>query len=107
MSDAQTTSALAVFGRITWMMLGPLALAAAVFGIITSGSGWATGTDLFYFIVLGLMILGRWLEFRGGNPQTGSGEPATPEMLPRYVFFALMIGLSVWVVANVIGNHLL
>ena len=53
------------------------------------------------------MLLGRWLEFRGGNPQTTTGEPATPADLRRYVLTLIVAGPILWALANLIGNHVL
>jgi hypothetical protein len=53
------------------------------------------------------MLLARWQEFRRGNPKTTEGQPATPDHLWRYVRATVAVGLGVWVVANVIGNHVL
>jgi hypothetical protein len=51
------------------------------------------------------MLLGRWLEFRGGHAQTATGEPATRADLRRYLVTATVVGLLVWVAANVVANH--
>ncbi|HXG10472.1 MAG TPA: hypothetical protein VNK04_11985 [Gemmataceae bacterium] len=105
MAAPPTTSPLAVLGRLTWMMFGPLALLLAAWGVVSKGGGWLTTADLAYLAVLAAMLLGRWLEFRGGSPQKATGEPATPADLRRYVIFTLVIGLGVWVVANLLGNY--
>jgi len=102
-----TTSSAAVFGRLFWMMLGPLTLGVTIYYILTSGTGWRTVADILFFAILGGMILGRWLEFLGGTPQTSTGEPATPKDLRRYVLLLVIAGPIVWLLANVIGNHLL
>jgi hypothetical protein len=75
--------------------------------IASRGGGWLTPYDIGYFVVLGAMFLGRGLEFLGGNPQTADGEPATAAHLQRYLLVGAVVGLAVWVVANVIGNHVL
>ena len=61
--------------------------------------------DFLFFAVLGGMIFGRWLEFRGGDPQTQAGEPATAADLRRYILTVVTAGPVVWVVANVLGNY--
>jgi hypothetical protein len=104
---SSTTPLSAILGRLFWMMAGPLGLVLAIYFIITSGSGWLTTADLLYFGILGGMILGRWLEFRGGSPETSTGEPSTAADLRRYVLTAVCAGPVVWVVANLVGNHLL
>lgn len=100
-----TTSFVPVLGRIVWMMLGPLALVLLAVRIAYLGQGWLTGVDVAFLAVLGGVILARWLEFRGGNPQTATGEPATPDHLRRYSLAVLAVGLAVWVLANLLGNH--
>jgi hypothetical protein len=101
------TSLTVVIGRLFWMMVGPLTLMVTIYFFVSSGTGWWTVADLLYFIILGGMILGKWLEFRGGNPQTSTGEPAGPTDLRRYVLMVVTIGPIVWVLANLVGNHLL
>lgn len=105
--DTSHTHLSAVLGRLFWMIAGPLGLALCIYYIVTSGTGWRTEADLLYFLLLGGMILGRWLEFRGGQPQTTSGEPATMADFRRYVVLVAVAGPIVWVIANVIGNHVL
>lgn len=100
-----STSPLVALSRVFWMMVGPLALAGLAAAIIKVGTGWLTALDLAFLAVLGGMLLARWLEFRGGDPQTATGEPATLTHLRRYLLFALVLGLTVWVVANFVGNH--
>ena len=100
-----TTSPLVILARVYWMMLGPLLLALLAFTIIDRGNGWFTPADLAFLVVLGGLLLARWLEFRGGNPQTSTGEPATPAHLRRYVCGAVLLGFAAWGVANLLGNH--
>jgi hypothetical protein len=94
-----------VFGRLFWMMIGPLTLGISLYYIVTSGTGWRTTADICFFLILGGMILGRWLEFRGGNPQTSTGEVATPADLRHYILGLVIGGPIAWVIANLIGNH--
>jgi hypothetical protein len=76
-----------------------------LFAIVSNRGGWLTAADVIYFVALGAMLLGRWLEFQGGSPQKATGEPATAEDLRRFVFVAGPVGLAIWVIANLIGNH--
>ena len=107
MSSSTTTPLSAVFGRLFWMLVGPLGLILTTYFIVTSGTGWTTMADLLYFVILGGMILGKWLEFRGGNPETTTGEHVTAADLRRYILMVVTAGPIVWVVANIFGNHLL
>jgi hypothetical protein len=96
-----------LLGRLMWMMLGPLALTLITFAIVSEGSGWLTRFDAAFAAVLLAMLVGRWLEFRGGRPQTASGQPASRSDLERYFLIAAVAGMAVWLAANVVGNHLL
>jgi hypothetical protein len=107
MSASGETSFGVLIARLTWMAFGPLALMLATFGIVSIGSGWLTSADIAYFVILGVMVLGRWLEFRSGRAQTADGEPATQAHLRRYAIGVVLIGAVVWVVANLIANYLL
>jgi hypothetical protein len=104
-TQSASTSLSAILGRIFWMMYGPIFLMVFAIIIAQRADGWLAAPDLIYFLVLGGMLLGRWIEFRGGNPLTGMGEPATEADLRRYWFLAGLIGMGVWVVANLVGNH--
>jgi hypothetical protein len=101
------SSAPAVVGRLSWMIVGPFALAIAAVGISERRDGWFGALDLIYFVVLGGMFLGRWLEFRSSRPLTAAGEPATVADLRRYALVLGMLGLVAWVVANLVGHQAL
>ena len=107
MSDVPITSVSVLIGRIFWTLVGPVFLALSLYYLATAGSGWLTFADLLYFLILSGILLGRWAEVRGGNPQTTTGEPATPADLRRYFVTVAIGGPVLWVVANLIGNHVL
>lgn len=107
MAGSNTTPLIPVFGRLLWMMIGPLTLVLVIYFIATSGTGWTTTADLLYFVILGGMMLGRWLEFRGGSPETSTGEPATAADLRHYILMLVTVGPIVWALTNLVGNHLL
>ena len=105
--SSSTTPLISVFGRLFWMMVGPLGLVLTTYFIVSSGTGWTTPADIIYFVVLGGMILGKWLEFRGGSPETQTGERATAADLRRYILMVVIAGPAVWIVANILGNYVL
>lgn len=105
MAPNPTTSFSALFGRLYWMMIGPMILTLLAVTIINIGSGWFTLADFAFLALVGGLILGRWLEFRGGAPLTYTGEPASPAHLQRFVLWTIIVGLTAWVIANLIGNH--
>jgi hypothetical protein len=91
--------------RIFWMMVGPVILMVLIFSIADRGGGWITALDIAFLVALGCMILARLWEFRGGNPQTATGEPATQADLRKFVALTVAFGLGAWIVANLVGNH--
>lgn len=103
--ERPVTTFAAFAARLVWMFIGPLILGFLALQIISTGNGWLTGADWAYLIVLAMVLAGRWLEYRGGNSRTATGEPATPDHLRRYLVGATVIGLTVWVGANFLGNH--
>ena len=101
---ATRTADFTAFCRIFWIMLGPMLLALLTLGVVSHGNGWFTGVDIAFFTVLAGIILARWVEFRGGNPLTSTGEPAEPRHLRRFAMLAAGAGVAIWIVANLIGN---
>jgi hypothetical protein len=106
-NDDAISSLSALFGRVFWMMVGPLSLVLLTFAIVQIGSGWLTWADCLYLAVLGGMVLARWQEFRRGSPRTTDGRPATRGDLRHYVQTAVPVGVGIWVAANVVGNYVL
>jgi hypothetical protein len=105
-SESGATPLSSALGRLFWMLLGPFSLAIAAFRILSSGEGWGTGADLVYLLIVAAMILGRSLEFRGGNPLTAEGTPATQDHLRRYIRTLICIAVVVWVFVRVVGNYI-
>jgi hypothetical protein len=106
-STAGGQTASAVFGRLFWMMVGPFMLAIFAISIIRRTDGWFSPLAGLYFLALGGMLLGRWLEFRSGQPLTAMGTPATAAHLRRYALVLSLLGIAGWVLANLIGNRAL
>jgi hypothetical protein len=107
MATQALSSTPAFFGRLSWMIIGPFALAIAAVGIADRRDGWFSPLDLIYFVVLGGMLLGRWLEFRYSRPLTATGEPANGDHLRRYAWGLGLLGLGAWLAANLVGNQVL
>lgn len=102
----ETKSSLrALLGRLSWMLFGPMFLLFATIAVVRAGPGWLTSADIFFLAVLGGMLLGRWLEFSSGAALTATGEPATRRDLHRYLVFAGLAGIALWVVANLFANY--
>lgn len=96
-----------LLARITWFFLGPAMLLLLSVRIVESGSGWATIYDAMFFVMLALIVFARWFELRSGQGQDESGQPTTLAAFRPYVSRVVPIGVAVWGVANILGNHLL
>jgi hypothetical protein len=96
-----------MMSRGFWMMLGPMLLVPLTFKVIEYGNGWLTAFDFALLGTLAAMIVARGFEFYKGHPRTTDGAPATRDHLWRYALFVAVLGASLWVLANVIGNYLL
>lgn len=101
----QIRSARVLFARLTWMFFGPIALLLATLAILTNQGGWATVADVVFLIALIAMAVGRVVEFRAGNAQTATGEPATASDLRRYLIGLAIIGPVIFLAANLMGQH--
>ncbi|MCI0381313.1 MAG: hypothetical protein L0215_27320 [Gemmataceae bacterium] len=91
--------------RLTWMLFGPFALMFAAFSIVRLGESWLTAADIAFFVILGVMLLGRYLEFQSGQAQTASGEPATRAHLVRYLTVMPVVAIGAWVLLNLVAVH--
>ena len=96
-----------LLARLMWVLAGPLALLGVTYSIVSGGTGWLTGLDAAFGVVVGLMLVGRWYEHRSGEATTLTGEVATPEHFRRYMMLLPTAAVIVWVVANAVGNHIL
>lgn len=107
MAATQQAPVLLLLGRVFWLVLGPFLLIILCIAGFTKGGGWLTGADLGFLAILCALVLARWYEFHGGNPRTNMGEPATWSHFHRYVLVVIPLGLGIWVLANIVENHIL
>jgi hypothetical protein len=106
-TPGQINSFSVLIARLTWVILGPIALLLTTWGIVASGTGWFTGLDAFFGVVAGLMLFGRWVEHRSGAATTLQGEPATDAEFRWYMTVLPPLVACLWIVANILGNHVL
>lgn len=95
----------AVLPRFFWMMLGPAILGLIAIHIADEGNTWFGNADIGFYAVLAGVVLARWLDFQLGDPKTAYGQPATTEMLMRYVPAAILCGVGVWIIAKLAGRY--
>lgn len=74
---------------------------------IARGDGWRTALDALFAAILALMLLARWVAERSGEATTRIGEPAPPQHCRRGSTVLFLGAPAPWVVANMLGNHVL
>jgi len=103
---AAITSFGVLLARLTWTAFGPLALGATLWGVATARQ-WLTSFDVVVACIVGLMILGRWIEQRSGTATTMTGETATVGHCKRYTASLLIVAVAAWIAAKLLGTYLL
>lgn len=93
--------------RLTWQYFGPACLGVATAGIVRLGGGWATQNDAIFAVLVGVILLGRWMEMRSGTAMTADGKPAKSSKIRRFASVLMSMALCIWVTANILGNHAL
>jgi hypothetical protein len=96
-----------LFTFAMWLFVGPMGMLLTLATIVQRGTGWATGHDATFFVFLAAAIVARWIDYLTGDPVTSGGEGAPPGAARRYTMLVVSLGVVGWVLANVIGNHLL
>lgn len=109
MSDKSppVTTLSTLFAHFVWFFAGPAALLFTLFKIVNAGTGWVTALDAVFFAIVGFIVLCRWYDQRSGQGTTIYGEPSNWSDFRRYAVVMPTVAFLAWVVANVMGNHLL
>lgn len=105
--EPQPTKMRFLFTLLTWLFIGPGGMLLTLMSIVQRGTGWTTGHDALFFAFLLAAVGARWIDHLNGDPVTSGGEGATPGAARRYTILVVSLGVVSWVVANVIGNHVL
>ena len=107
MENAQPKPLGVLVCRLFWILLGPAFLFLTAASMVMSGTGWLTGKDLLVGVLLLATILCRWGDFLKGEGTNALGDPVTQRYMLGYTVIAVLVGVALWAVANVLGNHLL
>jgi hypothetical protein len=92
---------------MTWLFVGPLAMALTLVSIVQRGTGWTTFHDGLFFVFLLVSVAARWIDAAHGDPVTSGGEANSVSGARQYTMWVAGAGIAAWVAANAIGNHLL
>ena len=98
--EPSRSSGITGLARLFWMVGGPAILFFLAAKIAQNANVWmAPASVAFLFVLVGLVIARRF------DPHDGYGEPATPTNIQRYTVAALIAGLGLWLIANVVGIY--
>ena len=86
--------------RLLWMFLGPAVLAMLAFGLTYRQDAWLSVPSVAFLAILLAVIAARRVD-----PLDSMGEPTTPEAIRTYSIAALVIGVVVWLLANLIASE--
>jgi hypothetical protein len=95
-----STSFIGIFVRLFWMMIAPAVLLLLAYSLTQNAKGWFAPSSIAFLAVLLACLLARRLD-----PLTSEGTPTTSTHIRRYTIGLLSIGLSVWVIANLLGRY--
>jgi hypothetical protein len=96
------SSFVALFLRITWMILGPAVLFALA-GLISQRRG-ASVLDLWFAGLVALVIIARLVDVARYQGTTGDGEPATLAHVRRYAIRLVAAAAAAWLLAHIVGG---
>ena len=83
------------------MAFGNIALGLLVLSIYRS-AGWSIA-DLVFWLVVGLLIVARYIDIVRYKGTTIDGKPATMAHFTRYVLVVLVASAAVWAIARALG----
>ena len=67
MSTESVTSTPACFSRLSWMIVGPFALAICALALADRSDGWLGLLDAVYFLALAGTISAQWMSFAAAS----------------------------------------
>lgn len=92
---------LGVVARLTWLMVGNVAL--LVLALLIGRAGLFSVLDVAFWLVAGGLVIVRYLDITRLNGQTKDGEPATVMHWRRYVAYLLLASGVLWSAAHALG----
>jgi hypothetical protein len=104
--DGEYDSLSGCFLRLFWLMAGNALLALALLQILFSRAPFFSRVDLFFWSIVGLIIIARFADvtyFHGSNAR---GEPASVYDSWRYVILLLVVATSAWLLAHLAADWL-
>ncbi len=101
-NDSTVSSPAGCLVRLFWFFGGNILLLFLLISIFHRRS--FTISDLGFWIVVGCLVISRYVDIRYLNGQTAESEPATMNHWRRYSAMLLAVALGVWGLTHVIGR---
>ncbi len=98
--EPQYDSLFILVTRLYWFGFGPIFAALLLIACAQDVDHRFGVLDVAYFIVLTLIPLARWFEFRLGKAETGAGQPLTWTHLRNYMLVVIGVGIAAWLIAT-------
>lgn len=86
--------------RLFWMILGNALLALSAVSIIKRPTSDLSFGDVFYWGLVGCLLVARYVDVRHFQGRTADGEPASTKDWQTYAIVLLPIALGAWLVAH-------
>jgi hypothetical protein len=95
-----STSRMAAFSRLFWMLVGPAILSLLGLSMAEAHRGWFAPRSVIYLGMLIAVVLARWF-----GPIDSNGQPTTPRQRQMELTFLIALGIGGWLIANALGFY--
>ena len=89
--------------RLFWMIVGNALLIFCVMAIAQDTSGLFTPVDALFWVLVGSLMVARYVDIRYFNGLTSDSDPATMADFRRYAVLLGFIAMGLWIGAHVFG----
>ena len=98
--DSKQTHATGCFTRLVWFLAGNVAMISLASGIAHQKGVFLSSLDAWFWGVIAVMIVARYVDIARLEGQTASGQPATLRTWRRYVLWLGVVALGIWGAAH-------
>jgi len=96
--QVENPGCLSLITRLSWMAFGNLLLTIIAFMIVKQRAGIVL--DIFFWVVVGGLILTRYIDITVFKGNTADNEPATLQHWRTYSLVLCALSLLIWVAAH-------
>ncbi len=99
LASAQTVSATGAFTRLSWILIGPIALLAYLLHLSRTDPAWTSWQSIGFWAIVALLLLGRYVDWKGFDGSTMEGRATTLADFKRYVAYLMTSSGTGWLAA--------